>query len=555
LVRQGSFVYFTASDGSGAELWRSDGTPAGTVLVKNISSKSGNPGPLELFVFQSRLYFSADDGEHGRELWQSDGTAEGTKQLVDFAAGLAGSRPDDFTIFGGKLFFTTTDATGNKMLWQTDGSAAGTLSVLDVGVAGQFTNANGSLYFSRNRGSAGFELWKSDGTAAGSELVKALPFGPNGTDPNHLQEANGLLFFQTKIPGKAVLWVSDGTADGTTPINTTGSALLNRQLLTNVSGKLLFAGTDAVHGQELWKLTTANPQVQFSGTLNFTENDPLKLIAPAGSITDADNTDFSAGRLSVVVQQAGPGDRLQIRNQGSGIGQVGVSGREVRFGGVLIGLLREGLPASQTIVDLNADASVAATQALLRNVGFRALGDNPLAGQRLVAVRLTDGSGGISRTVTKSISVQAVNDPPRLVLSGQVAYQNNSAGVLLAPSATVTDADSANFAGALLTIEITTARGPSNRLQLGGGYSIDSDRLLRNGVVVGTVLENGFGWNDLRLRFNSQMTAARVQELVRSLRFRTVDNTNLDPRTFSFSLTDGDGGKSATQTKTVNLTA
>jgi hypothetical protein len=79
--------------------------------------------------------------------------------------------------------------------------------------------------------------------------------------------------------------------------------------------------------------------------------------------------------------------------------------------------------------------------------------------------------------------------------------------------------------------------------------------LLRDGVVVGTVLEDGVGWHALRIRFNDQMTTARVQELVRSLRFRTAGNTNLDPRVLSFDLTDGDGGASATQTKTVNITA
>jgi hypothetical protein len=169
-------------------------------------------------------------------------------------------------------------------------------------------------------------------------------------------------------------------------------------------------------------------------------------------------------------------------------------------------------------------------------------------------VTKSDLNGGMSQPVSKTINVEAVNDPPRLVLGGQVAYKNNSPPILLAPSAIVSDVDSPNFSGGLLTVEITSGGGPSNRLWVSGAYTLQGDRLLRNGVVMGTVVENGFGWNALKLRFNARMTAPLVQELVRSLRFRTFDNTNLAPRTIAFTLTDGDGGVSATQTKTVNVT-
>jgi hypothetical protein len=219
----------------------------------------------------------------------------------------------------------------------------------------------------------------------------------------------------------------------------------------------------------------------------------------------------------------------------------------------VIGQYRDGLPGSRLIIDLNANASAAITQTLLRNIGFRSDSEHPEA--RWVTVQLTDGSGGIGFSNAKVVYYQPVNDAPKLVLGGQVAYQNNSPAILLAPGAMVSDADSPNFAGGLLSVEITSGRGASNRLWVSGAYSLNGDRLLRNGVVMGTVVENGLGLNALKLRFNERMTAPLVQELVRSLRFRTFDNTNLDSRTISFSLTDGDGGVSATQTKTVNLSA
>src|SRR6478736_5083872 len=87
-------AFFTANDGShGVELWKTDGTSAGTTLVTDLSPGASSSYPGDLANVNGTLFFRANDGTHGDELWKSDGTAAGTVMVADIRAGLAGSNP------------------------------------------------------------------------------------------------------------------------------------------------------------------------------------------------------------------------------------------------------------------------------------------------------------------------------------------------------------------------------------------------------------------------------------------------------------------------------
>ena len=104
----GNQLFFTASDANGTELWKTDGTTLGTVMVKDINTNPStgyNPGSL--IAFNNELYFSANDGVSGIELWKSDGTPSGTILLKDIAVGTStsSSSPAQLTVSGNTLYF------------------------------------------------------------------------------------------------------------------------------------------------------------------------------------------------------------------------------------------------------------------------------------------------------------------------------------------------------------------------------------------------------------------------------------------------------------------
>jgi ELWxxDGT repeat protein len=91
MVEMGGEYYFAADDGvSGEELWKSDGTSAGTVLVKDIWGGSSSSSPAELTVVGGTIFFTAQDVTSGRELWKSDGTSAGTVRVKDIRWGSCG---------------------------------------------------------------------------------------------------------------------------------------------------------------------------------------------------------------------------------------------------------------------------------------------------------------------------------------------------------------------------------------------------------------------------------------------------------------------------------
>src|SRR5262249_16950416 len=128
----------------------------------------------------------------GTKLWKSDGTEAGTVVVKP----MVGEEVSELTVVDGTLFFMQYDD-----LWKSDGTAAGTVQVMEINNPSgaslshkHLTDVNGRLFFAVDDGAHGTELWTSDGTVAGTTLVKDIyPGGSMYYYPGYYQYPTGYI--------------------------------------------------------------------------------------------------------------------------------------------------------------------------------------------------------------------------------------------------------------------------------------------------------------------------------------------------------------------------
>ncbi len=246
----GDVIYFVSEN----DLWKSD--PEGNVTkIKDFVSV------MELLHLGDDLIFFADDGTTGIEVWRSDGTEEGTVLLRDVAPGPSGCNPEQFTYFDGKIFFVATTAEFGREIWRTDGTSSGTAIVKDIIKRGansnpSFLTAFGNyVYFAANDAKHGYELWRTDGTDEGTELVIDIYPGKKGSGPQELTVSGDYIYFSARTEAEGTeVWKSDGTAAGTSVVEVIPgpSGGVPRWLVGAGNNILYFAARDGVHGVEFW---------------------------------------------------------------------------------------------------------------------------------------------------------------------------------------------------------------------------------------------------------------------------------------------------------------
>ncbi|MFO0425041.1 MAG: FG-GAP-like repeat-containing protein [Planctomyces sp.] len=269
------------------------------------------------------------------------------------------------------------------------------------------------------------------------------------------------------------------------------------------------------------------------------------------TITDPDSMNFSGGRLTVqLVTGFSAQDRLTIRNQGTQIGRVGVTGSTVTYGGVAVGTFSGGTGGTALLIVLNPAATPTAVQAVLRNVAFHFVGNTADANLRTVRATVTDGDGGTSMPVQKSVRLVRRNEGPTIAgFNPPINYRSGGAAILVDTDVTVVDPDSPNFENGVLTFALTGGESTDllairNQGTAAGLIDISGSTVTWGGLAIGT-FSGGSGLTPLTVRLNIRSTAASVQALMRNVTFRNVSATPvLRTRNIRVTLTDGDGGLS-----------
>ena len=296
----GTEGYFVASDGVvGRELWKTDGTEAGTQMVHNFNGQQDSMNVADIFLAGNTVFFGVDDGEHGRELWKTDGTESGTELVRDInsktGCNVRGqenkpceSYPRFVEAVGNTIYFTADDGTTGFELWKSDGTENGTVQVKDVNPATDCSFAppfivlepcsggirgigsiGSTLFFSADDGANGRELWETDGTPEGTKIVVDIN---SNTD------------CVSNFPADSDLVPCSGFSNGPSPAKIFGDALF-------------FIANDGTTGDELWKSDGTEGGTQLVADINLgTECKPMfPPNAPVGPCSGTDPMQVTFG--------------------------------------------------------------------------------------------------------------------------------------------------------------------------------------------------------------------------------------------------------------------
>jgi len=299
----GSSTYFSAQTtpgATGAALFATDGTPDGTVHVKDIAGIGSVPNlSPSLLAYQweplffdagAKAYFTPLDSTKGKEVWVTDGSTAGTHIVKDLYQGQGGDALMLGVVGTDLIFFESTSET-DRQLFKTDGTAAGTVQLsnfppLIVNVSDGYEYArdpvtiNGKVYFGLTSMRGEQDLWVSDGTSSGTRKLGNVP-APWNIDPTSLTAfGNSLLFIGfDSAAGSTVLYKVDTATD-------IPQALANAQFngsgektIAVMDGYALFVGS----GSQLWKtdgtaggtVAITNFSIPGNGTLPLGSQDTI----------------------------------------------------------------------------------------------------------------------------------------------------------------------------------------------------------------------------------------------------------------------------------------
>ncbi|GET24068.1 S-layer family protein [Prolixibacter sp. NT017] len=380
------------------------------------------------------------------------GALSGTASLtVGNTATLAG----DGSVFGSGTPTLTVQSGGTL----APGNSVGTLTV------------NGNL----NVSSGGMLVIDINGNTAGTGYDQVAVSGTVDVTGATISVAHNY------SAGKSVSYTIINN-DGSDAITGTFANLAEGATLTSGgNGTVLKASYVGGDGNDLTLTTPANVAPVVSNlngdNASFTEKGSAVALdtGTAANVSDADNTNFSGGNVTVslVTNRVASEDVLAIANQGTGAGQIGVSGSSVTYGGATIGTFTGGSGTNDLVISLSANATPTATSALLQALTYsNSNTTTPDNSTRTARVTVNDGDGGTSGNADVSIGITAVNDAPTSSTTGATASftEGGSAVALFSGTTSSTVESGQNITG--FVVGMTHADGTTDETLTIDGTSI-----------------------------------------------------------------------------------
>lgn len=295
--------------GDRGTLWRSDGTDAGTQCLAQLPYAPD--GPFAVAVSGALLYFfferdAAVPNHTRQELWRTDGTSAGTTLLESFAVHPFSERAFPIRTLGNRLFFLY-----RGRIWESDGNAPGTRPLLpNPGVEILDLAATTSTLFALSREpssatSATTTMWGWRPSAPDWEAIRQFDSSEGGQVRLSLGALGDLLLFQVSEvvdpggihPWDLQLWRTDGTAAGTSRVAPAPQVSAWSSAAFVAGGRLLFQGCDDDAGCELWSIDEHGADLTRHGDLwpGPRGSDPVWIGAGEDSVYFA-ATDPDVGR-------------------------------------------------------------------------------------------------------------------------------------------------------------------------------------------------------------------------------------------------------------------
>ncbi|MDO8318278.1 DUF4347 domain-containing protein, partial [Rhodoferax sp.] len=284
------------------------------------------------------------------------------------------------------------------------------------------------------------------------------------------------------------------------------------------------------------------PTLVAGSTTAFTEQTPV-IVANGLTLSDVDgDADWNGGTLQVqITANSEATDTLSLPSADPGNGGIWLDGTSLKVGSTLIGSASAASASSNTAwtFTLNASATNALVQNLARAITFNNPSDAPGTSSRTVTFTATDKSNAAA-TATQTLAVTAVNDKPTLSASATLGYVEGDVAAALADALTLSDPDSAQLAGASVTVASVVAGDVlefTNQNGINGSYNTSTGVLTLSGAA----------------------TVSQYQDALRSVSYQstsddpTVGGTRTT-REVQWRVTDAGGASSTNETVVAYLT-